>query len=84
MLNQIPSRDLSGWADTLARVRNCAHPVRLRGSSDRIDHNTREVLAGFSSADHPLDVVHVRCGNRRASECPSCSRLYAADTLHLI
>jgi hypothetical protein len=26
----------------------------------------------------------VRCGNRRADRCPSCSRLYAADTFHLI
>ncbi len=24
------------------------------------------------------------CGNRRASRCPSCSRVYAADTYHLI
>ncbi len=29
-------------------------------------------------------VTHVRCGNRRAEVCPSCSRLYAADTFHLI
>ena len=26
----------------------------------------------------------MRCGNRRADRCPSCSRLYAADTFHLI
>ena len=42
------------------------------------------MLSSFSSTDHPLGVVHVRCGNRRASECPSCSRLYAADMFHLI
>ena len=29
-------------------------------------------------------MTHIRCGNRRASECPSCSRVYAADTFHLI
>ena len=38
----------------------------------------------YASADEPLGVLHVRCGNRRAAECPSCSRLYAADTFHLI
>jgi len=84
VLDRILSRDFSAWADSLARVGNCAHPVRLRGSSDRIDRVTGEVLSSFSSADHPLGVVHVRCGNRRASHCPSCSRLYAADTFHLI
>ena len=29
-------------------------------------------------------MTYVRCGNRRASECLSCSRIYAADTFHLI
>ena len=29
-------------------------------------------------------MTFVRCGNRRTSECPSCSRIYAADTFHLI
>jgi hypothetical protein len=84
VLDRLVSRDFGSWADTLARVGNCAHPVRLRGTSERIDPSTGEVLSSFSSADHPLGMVHVRCGNRRASECPSCSRLYAADMFHLI
>jgi len=29
-------------------------------------------------------VTFVRCGNRRASECEPCSRMYASDTFHLI
>jgi hypothetical protein len=81
---RLMSKDFSAWAETLARVGNCVRPVRLRGTSERIDAATGEVLSSFSSADHPLGVVHVRCGNRRASECPSCSRLYAADMFHLI
>jgi len=81
---RLVSRDFGAWAEALARVGNCVRPVRLRGTSDRIDAATGEVLSSFSSTDHPLGVVHVRCGNRRASECPSCSRLYAADMFHLI
>ncbi|GAA1826975.1 hypothetical protein JOF54_001841 [Microlunatus capsulatus] len=81
---RLVSKDFGAWADTLARVGNCVRPVRLRGTSERIDPATGEVLSSFSSSDHPLGVVHVRCGNRRASECPSCSRLYAADMFHLI
>ena len=81
---RLVSKDFGAWTDALARVGNCVRPVRLRGTSERIDAETGEVLSSFSSADHPLGVVHVRCGNRRASECPSCSRLYAADMFHLI
>lgn len=84
VLDRLLSRDFSVWADALSRVGNCARPVRLRGTSDRIDRATGEVLSSFSSADHPLGVVHMRCGNRRGAECPSCSRLYAADMFHLI
>lgn len=83
-LDRLLSKDFSAWADTLARVGNCVRPVRLRGSCDRIDPATGEVLSSFSSSDQPLGAVHLRCGNRRASECPSCSRLYAADMFHLI
>jgi hypothetical protein len=84
VLDRLLSKDFGAWADTLAQVKNCVRPVRLRGTSERIDSATGEVLSSFSSADQPLGVVHVRCGNRRASECPSCSRLYAADMFHLI
>lgn len=84
VLDRLLWKDFGAWADTLARVGNCVRPVRLRGTSERIDPATGEVLSSFSSADQPLGAVHVRCGNRRASECPSCSRLYAADMFHLI
>ena len=73
-----------GFADALARVGNCAHPVRLRGGSERIDPATGEVLGSYSSASEPLGVTHVRCGNRRAERCPACSRLYARDLFQLI
>lgn len=83
-VDRLLSKDFGAWVDTVARVGNCVRPVRLQGTSERIDPTTGEVLSSFSSADQPLGVVHVRCGNRRASECPSCSRLYAADMFHLI
>jgi hypothetical protein len=72
------------WATALARVGNCARPIRLHGHSTTLDTATGEVLSSYSSADEPLGITHVRCGNRRASACPSCSRLYAADTYQLI
>src|SRR3954465_4648746 len=76
--DRLISREFDAWSAALARVGNCAHPVRLRGRSDTVDTRTGEVLSAFSSESEPLGVTLVRCGNRRSSECPSCSRLYAA------
>ena len=45
---------------------------------------TGEIVSSYCSGSEPLGVTHVRCGNRRARVCPSCSRLYAADMFHLI
>jgi hypothetical protein len=84
ILDRLMSRDFDAWSLALARVGNCAHPIRLRGHSDTIDAGTGEVRSTYSSAHEALGVTLVRCGNRRASACPSCSRLYAADLFHLI
>ncbi len=78
------SKRFDAWSEALARVGNCCRPIRLHGRSQRVDTTTGEILSTYSSASEPLGVTHVRCGNRRASECPSCSRLYAADTFQLI
>ncbi|MHA3836971.1 replication initiator [Terrabacter sp. AAH1] len=81
---RLVSRDFNAWATTAARVGHCTRPIRLRGSSQTVDAATGEVLGSYSSEEEPLGVLHVRCGNRRASDCPSCSRIYAADTFQLI
>ena len=80
----LTSGRFDAWSEALARVGNCSHPVRLHGHSHRVDTDTGEILSSYSSSDEPLGVTYVRCGNRRASECPSCSRLYAGDMFQLI
>lgn len=84
VLARLLSRDFDAWSEAASRVGHCARPIRLHGTSETVDAATGEVLSSFSSADSPLGVLHVRCGNRRAADCPSCSRVYAADTFHLI
>jgi len=74
----------NAWANTAASVGYCARPVRLVGSSVTVDQASGEVVGSFSSADAPLRVLHRPCGNRRASVCPSCSRVYARDTFAMI
>ena len=80
----LADRDFDGWSQALARVGNCSRPIRLRGHSSTVDVATGEIVSSYRSASEPLGITHVRCGNRREQVCPSCSRLYAADTFHLI
>src|SRR6478735_6093377 len=84
VLERLRSADLDDWASTAARVGFCSSPVRLVGSSVTVDRNSGEVVRQYASAQEPNGVTFVRCGSRRADRCPSCSRLYAADTFHLI
>ena len=65
-------------------VRGCTSPIQLFGHTTTTDTATGEVLHHFDTRDEPFGRLLVACGNRRASRCPSCSRLYAADTYHLI
>ncbi|MDF2144658.1 replication initiator [Knoellia sp. p5-6-4] len=84
ILRRLTSRTFDEWASAAAGVGYCANPVRLRGRSTTFDKGSGEAVGEFSSDRLPLGVLHLRCGNRRESKCPSCSRLYAADTFHLI
>jgi hypothetical protein len=84
IVDLIISGNSAAWSETLAGVGNCARPVRLVGQSTTVDSGTGEIVGCYSSDWEPTGVTHVRCGNRRATECPSCSRLYAADMFHLI
>jgi hypothetical protein len=76
--------DLGRWLNQVERVRHCSRPVRLAGSSDTVDAVTGEVLASYSSSSEPDGVTYVRCGNRRASVCPSCSHEYKGDVWHVL
>lgn len=75
---------LGRWLQQVQQVRSCAHPVRLSGTSETVDPATGEVLATYDTAAEPDGVAYVRCGNRRASVCPSCSREYKGDVWHLL
>ncbi len=84
MLARIKDGTWDAFATAVAHVGHCAHPIRLTGSTSRFDAQTGEVLSVFRSQDQPLGVLFQRCGNRRETICPSCSRLYARDTFEVI
>ena len=84
VMARLLSPDFEDWSNAVARVGSCTNPIHLTGSSMRVDASTGEVLSTYSSDSEPLGTTLIRCGNRRASDCPSCSRVYAADMFHLI
>jgi hypothetical protein len=84
MATALRSEHFGAFTDALAKVGGCSNPVKLVGSSLRANAHTGEVTSTFSSKDQALGVVHVPCGNRRASKCPSCARTFGSDTYWLI
>jgi hypothetical protein len=61
-----------------------SHPVRLRGRVEAIDLATGEAAPVYDTASEPGGVLHVACGNRRESRCPSCSQVYKRDARQLV
>jgi hypothetical protein len=74
--------DFDRWADQVTRCGHCSRPVRLRG---RVEHRTAgSARAAYSTDGEPDRVLLIRCGNRRAAVCPSCSYEYAGDMWQLL
>ena len=74
--------DFERWAEQVARCGHCSHPVRLRGRIERRSADGRR--ATYSTDSEPDRVLLIRCGNRRAAVCPSCSYEYAGDMWQLL
>lgn len=83
IVGRLADGTMPALAATLAKVGNCAHPVRLVGSSETVDTRTGEITT-FRAVDEPMGRLFKPCGNRREEVCPSCSRIYARDTFELI
>jgi hypothetical protein len=82
ILSRAERPDFDRWTEQLARCGHCAHPVRLCG---RIEHHSatrRHII--YSTDAEPDQILLIRCGNRRAAVCPSCSYEYAGDMWQLL
>ena len=73
----------AGVESAVGRGRGCVKPVRLRGSKHLVNTATGELTKVYSSADELDGYTYVKCGNRRAAVCPSCSHEYKGDSWHL-
>ncbi|WP_406270388.1 replication initiation protein [Streptomyces sp. NBC_00191] len=72
------------WRDQVRRTGGCANPIHLTGWTLTKDQTTGETLHRYSTETEPDGRLRLACGNRRASRCPACAWMYAADTYHLI
>ncbi|MFE6283113.1 replication initiator [Streptomyces sp. NPDC057877] len=84
LLHLVNQPDFDRAQQQIERLGGCTEPVRLTGQTTTVDTATGEVLRSYASSEEPTGSLLTGCGNRRASRCPACSRLYAADTYHLI
>ncbi|KOX00541.1 replication initiation protein [Streptomyces sp. NRRL B-1140] len=78
------TNDFNRVTEQVRNLRGCTNPVNLHGWTITTDSATKEVVRSYRSEDEPSGRLLTTCGNRRASRCPACSRVYAADTYHLI
>lgn len=74
----------AGQGDAEKRARGCSRPVRLRGSTSLVETATGEVREVYGSSQELDGITYVRCGNRRAAVCPSCSQEYKGDAWHIL
>jgi hypothetical protein len=72
------------WLEQIHDIGGCANPIYLSGWTRTLDPATGQLLSTYTTTSEPGERLAVRCGNRRASRCPSCSRLYQGDTFHLV
>ncbi|MGP3683939.1 replication initiator [Streptomyces sp. IBSNAI002] len=84
LLHLVNHPDFERAHQQIERLGGCTEPVRLTGNTTSVDTTTGEVLRSYTTTDEPTGSMHTACGNRRSSRCPACSRIYAADTYHLI
>jgi len=74
--------DFDRWTEQVSRCGHCSRPVRLHG---RVEHQSASGgRVEYSTDGEPDRVLLIRCGNRRAAACPSCSYEYAGDMWQLL
>ncbi|MEU6467612.1 replication initiator [Streptomyces sp. NPDC046976] len=84
LLHLVNHPDFDRAQQQIERLGGCTEPIRLTGRTTTVSTTTGEVLRSYAASDEPTGSLLTACGNRRASRCPACSRIYAADTYHLI
>ena len=80
-IRRVLSPDFARWEQQVTRTGHCSRPVRLRGHTIT---GPGTGAVGYSTFGEPDGQLLIRCGNRRASVCGSCSAEYKGDVWHLL
>jgi hypothetical protein len=54
------------------------------GATQLVNTATGEIRELYGSAQELDGITYIRCGNRRAAVCPSCSQEYKGDAWHIL
>jgi hypothetical protein len=84
LIGTVNSPDYDDWVRQVYGIGGCSNPLHLAGFTRVRDATTGTVAFEYSSRAAAGGVVLVRCGNRRASVCPSCASIYSGDIYHLV
>jgi hypothetical protein len=84
LISRLTRRDFPTWAARAASTGHCSRPIRVYGSVITRSKCTGEILSRYHSREDPDGITYLRCGNRRASVCLSCSHEYKGDVWHLL
>jgi len=91
--------DMDTWYRHISAAAGCTRPIRLSGhrltirigdSIQLAGHGkpavaaTGQLLSTVDTATMPDGVIYKACGNRRASVCPACSRVYQRDAYQVL
>ena len=72
------------WLHHISAAAACTRPVRLAGAMLTVEASTGRLLASVDTASMPDGLIYKPCGNRRASVCPACARVYQRDAYQLL
>ncbi|MBY8885846.1 Replication initiation protein [Streptomyces sp. PTM05] len=75
---------LAPLARQIGSLGGCARPIRMTGHRTRLNAATGQILDHLDTRHLPAGELLLRCGNRRATRCRSCSNVYRYDTYQLI
>lgn len=76
--------DVDTWLRHVESATGCSRPIQLHGTSSSVNSSTGEIISTSSTSHMPDGVIYKACGNRRASECPSCAETYRRDAFELV
>ncbi|WP_145502924.1 replication initiator [Streptomyces sp. CFMR 7] len=71
------------WRSQVQRTGGCENPVHLSGWTTRYNA-LGNTVAHYDTTGEPGRRIIVRCGNRRKSQCTSCSYLHSGDSYQII